>query len=79
MNEAYTAAKDLIQTNRDRVEAIANALLKYETLDAEDVKVILRGEQLNKPTVSDLLAAEQAKTAGGESTKSEEKKGESAQ
>jgi len=79
MGQAYTMAKDLIQTSRDRVEAIADALLKYETLDAEDVKVILSGGQLDKPTVSDLLAAEQAKAAGAESAKSEEKKGESAQ
>jgi cell division protease FtsH len=76
MDQAYTAAKELIRTNRDRVEAIANALLKYETLDAEDVKIILSGGQLKKPTVSDLLAAEQTKAAGA---KSEEKKGKSAQ
>ena len=35
--------------------------MKYETLDAEDVKLILEGGELDKPTVSDLLAAEQAK------------------
>jgi cell division protease FtsH len=61
MDQAYDMAKELIQANRDKVETIANALLKYETLDAEDVKVILDGGQLDKPTVTDLLAAEQAK------------------
>ena len=61
MDQAYNMAKELMQTNRDKVETIANALLKYETLDAEDVKVILDGGQLDKPTVTDLLAAEQAK------------------
>lgn len=61
MDQAYNMAKDLIQANHDKVETIANALLKYETLDAEDVKVILDGGQLDKPTVTDLLAAEQAK------------------
>ena len=42
-------------------QEIANALLKYETLDADDVKLILEGGKLDKPTVADLLAAEQAR------------------
>lgn len=41
--EAYRMAKTVIETNRDKLESIAQALLKYETLDADDVKVILRG------------------------------------
>jgi cell division protease FtsH len=60
-DEAYKLAKELIQTNKDRLKEIANALLKYETLDADDVKLILEGGRLDKPTVADLLAAEQAK------------------
>lgn len=63
IEEAYKKARELIETNRDKLELIAKALLKYETLDAEDVKLILAGGELKKPTVSDLLAAEQAKTA----------------
>jgi cell division protease FtsH len=59
--EAYHQAKELIKTNKDKLQAIANALLKYETLDADDVKLILEGGRLDKPTVADLLAAEQAK------------------
>jgi cell division protease FtsH len=60
-DEAYNKARELIEANRDKLEQIAKALLKYETLDADDVKVILDGGVLDKPTVSDLLAAEQAK------------------
>jgi len=60
-DEAYHKARELIEQNKDNLERIARALLKYETLDAEDVKVILAGGTLDKPTVSDLLAAEQAK------------------
>jgi len=62
IDEAYKKAKELIEANKDKLEQIAKALLKYETLDAEDVKLILEGGELYKPTVSDLLAAEQAKT-----------------
>jgi cell division protease FtsH len=60
-DEAYGKAKEIIEANKDKLDRIAKALLKYETLDAEDVKVILEGRTLEKPTVSDLLAAEQAK------------------
>ena len=48
-----------LETNKEKIEAIAKALLKYETLDADDVKIILNGGTLDKPTVSDLLAIEQ--------------------
>ena len=42
---------------------MTQALLKYETLDAEDVKQILDGKTLDKPTVADLLKLEQKKAA----------------
>jgi cell division protease FtsH len=59
--QAYGAARQLIEKNRDRLDKIAKALLKYETLDADDVKAILDGRGVDKPTVADLLAAEQNK------------------
>jgi len=62
IDEAYSKAFELIETNKDKTEAIAKALLKYETLDADDVKTILDGGKLDKPTVSDLLAIEQQRT-----------------
>jgi cell division protease FtsH len=61
VDQAYAMAKSVIEANKDTLDRIAKALLKYETLDAEDVKVILEGKPLEKPTVADLLAAEQAK------------------
>jgi cell division protease FtsH len=60
-DQAYKQAKELIQINKDNVDKIAKALLKYETLDAEDVNLILQGGSLDKPTVTDLLAAEQGR------------------
>ena len=70
-DEAYTKTKELIEANKDKLDKIAKALLKYETLDANDVKLILEGGELDKPTVADLLAAEQAKV---EKPKTEPKK-----
>jgi cell division protease FtsH len=72
-NEAYEKAKELIEANKDNLEQIAKALLKYETLDADDVKLILEGGRLDKPTVTDLLAAEQAKNNKNEQPKPEQK------
>ncbi|MHC4629532.1 MAG: ATP-dependent metallopeptidase FtsH/Yme1/Tma family protein [Planctomycetota bacterium] len=65
-DEAYTEAKTLIEANRDRLSGVAAALLKYETLDADEVTLILEGGVMDKPTVTDLLAAEQAKSKTSE-------------
>jgi cell division protease FtsH len=61
-DEAYAEAKKVIEENGEKLSNIANALLKYETLDADEVTLILEGGILDKPTVTDLLAAEQAKS-----------------
>jgi cell division protease FtsH len=63
IDAAYADAERLINQNWDKVIAIAEALLKYETLQGEEVKRLMRGERLGKPTVSELLqqATESAK------------------
>jgi cell division protease FtsH len=58
------ATREILEKNRDRVEALAKALLKYETLDGNDVDRIMRGDNLTKPTVGDLLEKEQTRRAG---------------
>jgi len=70
IDEAYKSAKELVLANREKVEVIARALLKYETLDAEEVKLLLEGRELDKPTVSDLLAIEQERTTTAEKLES---------
>lgn len=59
--KAYNSAKKLIEENKDKVKAMSEALLKYETLDVEDVKLILSGGKLDKPTVNTLLEEEKFK------------------
>jgi cell division protease FtsH len=51
----------ILENNRERVEALSKALLKYETLDTADVERIMKGENLTKPTVGDLLEQEQSR------------------
>lgn len=43
MMESYERAKSILKTHAKEHKALAEALIKYETLDAEDVKSILTG------------------------------------
>lgn len=43
MTESYERAKSILKTHAKEHKALAEALLKYETLDAEDIKSILTG------------------------------------
>jgi cell division protease FtsH len=61
VDEAYADAQKLLGDHWDKVEVVAAALLKYETLTADEVHRLMRGEALDKPTVSELLAAEARK------------------
>jgi cell division protease FtsH len=57
----YEETRKILEQNRDRVEAIGKALLRYETLDAADVDRVMRGDILTKPTVGDLLERESSR------------------
>jgi cell division protease FtsH len=59
IDEAFTDTRRLIEANRDKLEAVAQALLRYETLDGEEIRRLLAGESIDKPTIADLIAAEQ--------------------
>ncbi len=54
----YKQTRELMEANRDKIRAIAEALLKYETLTGNEVHTLIRGESLDKPSISDLLDAE---------------------
>ena len=56
VDEAYEDTRRILEKNRDKLEALAQALLKYETLDGDEVRAIIRGETIEKPTVADLIA-----------------------
>src|SRR5665213_1829285 len=58
IDSLYEETRKLLDANRERVDAIAKALLKYETLDASDIDRIMRGDILTKPTVGDLIERE---------------------
>lgn len=58
LQDAYATAKQLLEDYRQQTNDLAEALLRYETVESEDVRKILRGEKLNRPTVAALLDAE---------------------
>jgi len=62
IDEAYEDAEKLIGENWEKLVALAEALLKYETLSAEEAKQVIEGKPLHKPSVSELLESEAAKS-----------------
>ncbi len=61
IDSLYDETRQLLHANRDKVDAMAKALLKYETLDSNDVDRLMRGDMLTRPTVADLLEKEQSR------------------
>ena len=49
LDEQYAVARNLIETHRDKVEAMTQALLEWETLDAEQLNDIMDGKPPRAP------------------------------
>jgi len=49
IDEQYRLARKLLEDNRDKVEAMAKALLEYETLDADQIGDIMSGKPPRPP------------------------------
>jgi cell division protease FtsH len=50
IDEQYTTAKSIIDTNRDKLEMIAQCLLEYETLEGSQVEEIVRTGGMTPPS-----------------------------
>ncbi|HMJ79582.1 MAG TPA: cell division protein FtsH, partial [Candidatus Dormibacteraeota bacterium] len=44
----YDRAKKLLQENFETLNRLANALIEYETLEAEDVEVLVKGGTITR-------------------------------
>ena len=55
LDQQYAVAKHLLETNRDKVEAMVTALLEWETIDADQVNDIMSGNPPRPPKVSDSV------------------------
>ncbi len=49
LEEQYGIARKLIEENRDKMEAMAQALLKWETIDADQIDDIMAGKPPREP------------------------------
>jgi cell division protease FtsH len=49
IDEQYSLARRLLEENRDKVEAMAKALLEWETIDAEQINDIMEGRPPRPP------------------------------
>ena len=49
LNDAYTQAKKLLEDNRDILEAMKDALMEYETIDADQVDDLMNRRKVRPP------------------------------
>jgi cell division protease FtsH len=49
LDEQYARARQLLETNRDKVEAMTAALLELETIDADQINDIMDGKPPRPP------------------------------
>ena len=53
VNAGYDKAWEVLSNDREELEAITQALMEFETITGEEVKAILRGEKIDRPTDDD--------------------------
>ncbi|RUR30826.1 ATP-dependent zinc metalloprotease FtsH [Vreelandella andesensis] len=49
IDECYEQARQILEDNRDKLDAMAEALMKYETIDADQLKDIMAGRDPRPP------------------------------
>ena len=74
LEEQYNLARRLIEENRDKMEAMAQALLKWETIDADQIDDIMAGREPRPPKGAEQPAREpQGPVAQAAESQSEER------
>ena len=49
IDRTYAAAKKILQENKDKLDLMAQALIKYETIDSKQLKEIMDGKPVSAP------------------------------
>ncbi len=73
LNEAYTTATKLLEDNRDILEAMKDALIEFETIDADQVDDLMSRRKVRPPKQWD---DDSDNKSGGSNTPSQDAKGE---
>ena len=63
IDEAYQSAYSLVDAHRDAMHRLAAALLERETIDAEEVRLLIEGKEL--PEIRSSLASPSDQGGGG--------------
>lgn len=74
INSCYAKATKLLEENRDILEAMKDALLKYETLDAMQIDDLMARRPCRPPTLSETIKNDENKSSdnNGQETKKED-------
>ncbi|MBC8201019.1 MAG: ATP-dependent zinc metalloprotease FtsH [Planctomycetes bacterium] len=72
IDAAYAETERILDEHWDQVVAISDALLEYETLQADELEALMRGESITRSFIGDLLDDEANTTTLQEPTTSEE-------
>ena len=67
LDEQYGIARNLLETNKDKVEAMTTALMEFETIDADQINDIMAGLPAREPKPRQA-AIKPTSTSGGGST-----------
>jgi cell division protease FtsH len=67
----YERATKLLTDHRKELETVAEALLEFETIDGDDIDVLLRGEKIDRPISA---AAKKRQEAAAAADETEERK-----
>lgn len=51
LDESYKRAMNILKTHRKELDLLAEALLNYETLDGDEVKIIIEGKPIKKKKI----------------------------
>ena len=77
MEEAYARAREIIEANNDKINAMADMLLEKETIYTEDIETILGPSAQSKKDAAEKadtqaeITSEPATTAPSEATEAE--------
>jgi cell division protease FtsH len=70
LDEQYGIARKLLESNKDKVEAMTAALLEYETIDADQINDIMAGNPVRepKPRQSKIKPSDSGTSSGNAAT-----------
>ena len=69
LDDAYARATELLEANRDVLEAMKDALMEYETIDADQVDDLMHRRQVRQPKDWDETDLDNSSGGDGQSSK----------